>query len=343
MTTTSDPGPVARLVRLDPRTVWQREAGNFTPWLADNLDALSEALGIDLELVEREAPVGNFSADIVARDPNTGRLVLIENQLEPTDHSHLGQLITYAAGVDARVVVWVSRELREEHRQALDWLNQHTDEGTNFFGVVVELLRIDESRPAVNFKVEALPNRWVQQAKAHVASVESLSEKRLAYQAFFQELIDELRNAHRFTNAKVAQPQNWQSFSSGISECVYGASFSAGDRLKVELYIDTGDGDLNKAIFDTLLARRAEFERSFGEPLEWERLDNRRASRVAVYRPDSSITAGSTAEMRAWAVDRLLKMRSTFGQVLRSTVDEAAARLRASRSTNGGEPSGIDG
>lgn len=343
MTTTSDPGPVARLVRLDPRTVWQREAGNFTPWLADNLDALSEALGIDLELVEREVPVGNFSADIVARDPNTGRLVLIENQLESTDHSHLGQLITYAAGVGAGVVVWVSRELREEHRQALDWLNQHTDDGTNFFGVVVELLRIDESRPAVNFKVEALPNRWVQQAKAHVASVESLSEKRLAYQAFFQELIDELRNAHRFTNAKVGQPQNWYSFSSGISECRYGASFTSDDRLRVELYIDTGDGDLNKAIFDTLLTRRAEFERGFGEPLEWERLDNRRASRITVARPDSSITAGPTGEMRAWAVDRLLKMRSTFGQVLRSTVDEAAGRLRASRSTNGGEPSGIDG
>ena len=334
MAMTGEAGPVAKLVRLDTRQVWQREAGEFTPWLADNLDALAEALGIDLELVEREAPVGNFSADIVARDPNTGRLVLIENQLEPTDHGHLGQLITYAAGVGAGVVVWVCRELRDEHRQALDWLNQHTDDGTHFFGVVVELLQIDGSRPAVNFKVGALPNTWMQQAKAQVAGVESLSEKRSAYQSFFQELIDELRTKHHFTNAKVGQPQNWYSFSSGISECRYSAVFTSDDRLRVELYIDTGNGELNKAIFDALLGRRAEFEATFGEALEWERLDNRRASRIAVYRPNSSIVTAPTDELRAWAIERLLKIKETFGSVLRPTVDQATARLRAVRDVN---------
>jgi hypothetical protein len=330
MMISEDTGPIARLVRLDPRQVWKQEARDFTPWLADNLDALSEALGIDLEIVEQEAPVGNFSADIVARDPNTGRLVLIENQLEPTDHSHLGQIITYAAGLGASVVIWVCRELRDEHRQGLDWLNQHTDDETDFFGVVVELLQIDGSRPAVNFRVVAQPNTWSQQAKAQVASAD-LSEKRASYQSFFQILIDELRTKHHFTNARVGQPQNWYSFPSGVSECRYSVVFSSNERMRVELYIDSQSGDLNKAVYDALLARRSEIEAAFGQSLSWERLDNRRASRIAVYRPDSSILGGSTDDLREWAIKSLLKMRDTFSSQLRGTIEEAATHLQAAR------------
>src|SRR5262245_33044362 len=111
--------PLGVLKRLDPRSVWPKEAHDFTPWLAQHLDALAEVLKLDLELIEREAPVGDFSIDVLAKDLGRDRIVVIENQLEATDHSHLGQLITYAAGREAGVVVWLSREFREEHRQAL--------------------------------------------------------------------------------------------------------------------------------------------------------------------------------------------------------------------------------
>ena len=124
---------------------WPKEAQDFTPWLAENIAELGEALGMDLELQGTEAAVGSLRLDILATESNQGRPVIIENQLGVTDHGHLGQLLTYAAGFDAGVVIWVTRHFRDEHRQALDWLNQRTGEETQFFGVVVELWQIGDS------------------------------------------------------------------------------------------------------------------------------------------------------------------------------------------------------
>ena len=138
--------------RVDLREVWPHEAQDFTPWLAENLDKLGEALGLDLELQSAEAAVGPFSLDVLARDSGSDRPVIIENQLETSDHDHLGKLLTYAAGYDAYAVVWLTREFRDEHRAALDWLNQRTVEDTAFFGVVVEAWQIDGSRPAPHFR-----------------------------------------------------------------------------------------------------------------------------------------------------------------------------------------------
>jgi hypothetical protein len=132
---------LATIERVDLREIWPNEATDFTPWLAENLSALGEALGLDLELQSQEAAVGGYSLDIFAHDGN-GRPVVIENQLGPTDHSHLGQLLTYAAGFDANVTVWIAKEFRDEHREALDLLNHRTDGRTDFFGVEVELWRI---------------------------------------------------------------------------------------------------------------------------------------------------------------------------------------------------------
>lgn len=296
------------------RELWPNEASDFTPWLAENIDELGQALGIDLELIEQEASVGDFSLDILAKDLGTSRPVIIENQLTQTDHDHLGKLITYAAGFDASIVIWVSDSIREEHRQAMDWLNQRTDSETSFFAVVVEVIKIDNSKPAFNFKLVASPNEW-QKSKKRQTQRSSLSTKSERYQNYFQCLIDDLRNIHRFTSAKAGQPQNWYSFSSGVSGIMYGANFTQGGKARTELYIDLGEHSKNKYVFDKLFDMKDEIEGALGNQVSWERLDNKRASRLALY-IDGSIDE-SDAELekvRNWHIEQLLKFKAALGR-----------------------------
>lgn len=296
---------------VDIRELWPNEARDFTPWLADNIDRLSEALGMDLEIVAREADVGDFSLDLLAKDLGSGRHVVIENQFGATNHDHLGKLITYAAGVDAVAAIWLIESVRDEHRQALEWLNRRTDADMHFFAVVVEVVRIDQSRPAFIFKPVVSPNEW--QRSARETADRQPSSRGEAYRQYFQVLIDELREQHRFTGARTAQSQNWSSFPSGIQGISYSTSFAKRGRVRTEIYIDQGEADRNKALFDRLLAQKSDIERDFGEPLEWERLDDSRASRVAIYR-DGHIerTAEKLPEIRAWAIDHLLRMKAVF-------------------------------
>ncbi len=300
------------LKRVDLRQLWPHEALDFTPWLAENLDDLGDVLGMDLELQLQEAPVGPFSLDLLVHDLGRERTVIIENQIEPTDHDHLGKLLTYAAGHDAAAVVWIASEFRDEHRQALDWLNQRTDATTEFFGIVVEALQIDTSRPACNFRLVAFPNDWRKTNMATNAS--KPSPKGEAYQAFFQELIDQLRTKHHFTKARKGQPQSWYVFSSGVRGIVYGISFAQGGRVRAEAYIDREDRPWNKWMFDALHEQREGIETEFGELLEWERLDSKRACRIATYRPGSiNDSPQALDEIRGWTIDRLLRFKKVLG------------------------------
>ncbi|MDA2930003.1 DUF4268 domain-containing protein [Acidobacteria bacterium AH-259-O06] len=297
-----------KIKKLNLREIWSKESSDFTPWLADNIGALGESLGMELELETREASVGDFSLDLLAKDLGTGGTVIIENQLTPTDHDHLGKLLTYAAGFGASTVVWVAESIRDEHRQVLEWLNQRTDSDTQFFGVVVEVLQIDDSNPAYNFKPVIFPNEW-QKSKRRV----HVSSKAEAYRSFFQALIDDLRENHRFTGARVGQPQNWYAFSSGFSGIPYSAVFAQGGRARVEVYIDQGDADKNKSLFDDLFEHKETIESECQTQLQWERLEDRRASRIAIYR-DGSIE-DSDEELRdihSWMIENLLTFKKVF-------------------------------
>lgn len=303
------------LSRLDPRTVWPSESSNFTPWVAENMEELGELLGLDLELRHREASVGDFRVDILAHDLGRDRIVIIENQLEPTDHGHLGQLVTYAAGLEAGVVIWISRDFRDEHRRALDWLNENLGSAVEFFGIAVEILKIDDSSPAVNFRLVASPNAWGRDAKTSKGG--ELSARQLAYREFFQSLMDELREEHHFTNARRAQPTNWYEFRSEFPGVRYSLSFAQNHRVRTDLYIDVGDGQENQRIFEELRKGKAQNEKAFGEELVWEALDQKRACRIACYReggiedPEEVVNS-----IRAWGIERLLKFRTVFGPQL---------------------------
>ncbi len=300
---------------VDIRELWANEARQFTPWLAENIGRLSDAVGMDLEISAREADVGDFSLDLLAKDLGTGRNVVIENQFGPTNHDHLGKLITYASGVDAAAVIWITETVRDEHRQALEWLNRRTDAEIHFFAVTVEVVRIDQSRPAVLFKPIVLPNEW--QRVARETADRQASPRLEAYRRFFQVLMDELRERHAFTGARVAQPQNWYAFTSGIQGIYYSFSFAQGGRVRAEAYIDRGDAHENKSLFDSLHKQRREIERDFEESLDWERLDDRRASRVAIYRDGKIDSSDDTlAAIRAWAIERLLRIKKVLGPKL---------------------------
>lgn len=300
---------------INPRDVWKHEATDFTPWLAEHLGDLGQVLGMELELEKREADVGDFSLDLLAKDLGSGRTVVIENQLEQTDHDHLGKLLTYAAGFQASAIVWVAQVIREEHRQALDWLNQRTDTNTEFYGVIVEVLQIDQSRPACRFRPVVLPNTW---QKTKLSERKAATPRAEAYRAYFQALIDELRTKHKFTGARLGQPQSWYAFSSGLSGVTFNAVFAGSGTVRVELYIDVGDQTENKALFNRLLAERAAIENACGCPLLWERMDERQASRVTVSRNGSITDApGEIAVIRRWHVENLLVFKRAFAPFLR--------------------------
>lgn len=312
---------LSRIERVDLGNVWPDEADDFTPWLQSNIAQLGEALGMDLEVQEREASVGTFSLDLLAHDTGNNRPVIIENQLGVTDHTHLGQLLTYAAGFDASVIVWIAKDYRDEHRAALEFLNGRTGEDTQFFGVVVEVWKIDESRPAVNFDLVAAPNDWRKQTVSSGRTRGNVSERMEKYREFFQGLIDTLREEHQFTNARKAQPQNWYSFSSGRSEFSYGTNFNSDGRARVELYIDSGEQEQNKQIFDRFEAQKAMFESELEEPLEWELLDNRRANRISIRRLGSIDDSPDTLEeIQEWMIEKLLNFRRVFGPRLAELV-----------------------
>ena len=301
----------SELKKISLREIWKNEASDFTTWLESNIQTLGAALDMDIEITSREASVGDFSLDLLAQDLESSRMVVIENQLTRTDHDHLGKLLTYAAGFNASTVIWIAEEIRNEHRQAMEWLNQRTDSETQFFAVVVEVLKIDDSKPALNFKLVVSPNEWQKSQTQKISG--SLSFKQERYRNYFQTLIDELREKHKFTGIRVAHPFNYKSFSSGIQGVRYRATFAQGNRVHALVKIDQKHLENRLDIFDTLKKQEVEIVDSLGSPLEWERRNDKRESFIIVSREGSIDSADSELEeIREWHIETLLKLKEMF-------------------------------
>lgn len=270
---------LGRLEPVDPRSIWPHEAVNFTPWLAGNADRLAEALGIELEFEATEHAVGGYALDIFGRDLTNGVVLIVENQLGDSDHAHLGQLLTYAAGTAASTIVWITTRFRDEHRQALTWLNEHTDQDTHFFGVELEVVRIGESAPAPLFKVVALPNDWQKSVRASTAGAAAGSKSEL-YRQFWTKLLARIKAEHPSWTRATAPAQNWLWLTSPIRGCGISSVFGSKGKIRQELYIDRSTADQCLAVFHALQAQRTEFEAAYGRPLEWDPLDGRKACRI---------------------------------------------------------------
>jgi hypothetical protein len=308
---------LGKLEQVDPRSIWVHEARHFTPWLLANADRLAEALGIDLELEAAEHAVGGYSLDLVGKDITNDAVLIVENQLSGTDHSHLGQVLTYAAGTGAATIVWIATAFREEHRQALDWLNESTGEDTHFFGIELQVVKIGDSANAPLFNVVVQPNDWQKQVRASTRTG-AVTEKGTLYIEFWRRFLDRVHAEHPdWTRARAVGPHNWFEMRSPIKGASFSYSFAQNDRLRVELYIDTGDGDKNMEIFEHLRTRQEEIERAYGAELSWEELPARRSCRIAAYKDDGCTVLDKDRheEFTDWLLSAGTRLRTALSVV----------------------------
>ncbi len=313
--------PTPELGRIETvkniRDIWKDEARDFTPWLAGNLTLLGEALGMELEEIAQEAQVGSFSLDILAKEMGRDVNVAIENQLEETDHSHLGQLLTYAAGYDVRVVVWVTPDFRDEHRAAIDWLNRWTPEEIEFYAVEVRAIKIGDSLAAPEFRPVAFPNGWTKKRQS------GLSPSGLQFRDFFRPLVDELRR-RGFSNRTKAHGRHYRHFSSDFKGVYYATAFVGGSTFPYAyIHIEHGDKEFGKRIFDALQERSPEIEASIDAEWKWRRLDRRNYCCVGLRR-DGSIDdpPEKLKETRAWMLEQLPKLKEVLDPHLERVLKE---------------------
>ena len=297
----------------DLRKVWPHEALDFTPWLSqdDNIGLLADAVGLDITVDETESSVGNFNVDIFASETGTDRKIIIENQLEDTNHDHLGKLITYASGKSANVVIWVVKHAREEHRAAIEWLNNHTDEKIGFFLCEIKLFRIGNSEPAVKFEVIEKPNDWAKEVKRNEMSRPLLQQRYDYWVAFQDYAFSNHAFAKSFSRRKPSQ-DHWMDFSIGSSACHMAVSqIQKRNELDVELYINE-----DKELFHQLLQSRSTIEAESGLKFDWRELPERKASRIVIEKKVDFLDKSQWNAQFDWVIDVMLKMKSSFKQFL---------------------------
>lgn len=271
--------PLSKLKKIELREAWNHEAHDFTKWLAqeENLQMLGDEIGFDIKLIQTEAGVGSFSADILAEEENTGKKIIIENQLEVTNHDHLGKIITYASGYDAKVIIWVVKDVREEHRQAVDWLNEHTDEDTEFYLLRIELWQIEDSPYAPKFEIISKPNDWTKTVR-HSSESTELTDTKIKQLEFWTAFKDYAKKNNTTLRLRKSYPQHWMDISIGSSEAHTALTVNSKENLfGVSIWIND-----NKELFESLLAHKDDIEKEIGEKVEYDGKPNKKASSIKV-------------------------------------------------------------
>lgn len=291
----------------DLRSVWSHEALNFTPWVAENIDLLSDTVGIDITVDGTESDVGDFSVDIYASETGTDRKIIIENQLEDTNHDHLGKLITYASGKGADIVIWIVKHAREEHKAAIEWLNNHTDDKIGFFLCEIKLFQIGNSCIAPTFSIIERPNDWAKEIKSAVSS-NPTQQKRFEYWQAFNNYAFNNTDSSKAFNKRKPSTDHWMYLSIGSSTCKIGISqIQKRSSITIELYIND-----DKDLFRMLLSHKNEIETDMGISLDWRELPERKASRIIVEKTVELENKNKWNEQFAYITDICLKMKKAF-------------------------------
>lgn len=308
----STEGPIlGQLTTSEVRKAWKNEQYDFTPWLAreENLAMLSKALGLELEVEGIEVAVGPYSADILAKDAGSDRYVIIENQFGKTNHDHLGKLITYAAFLDASAIVWISETFTEEHRKALQWLNDHTTDEISFYGVSLELWQIDGSRPAIRFNVVSQPVELVRQATAVKTSGETSEAKQLQLE-FWIQFRQRLLEAKDIPAGQTPRPQYWYAIPLGRAGIHLANIVNTYEgRIGVRVYLRNRIAD---AALAQLEQERAEIESEIGVKLSWNPNPDKQDKVIVLHREVDLEDRSKWPEYLDWMVEQTRRFRAAF-------------------------------
>ena len=301
---------IGKLQEVEIRDLWHHEQYDFSAWLVkdDNIALLNEKLGLTLVDINTEAYVGAYRCDIVAVDETTGIKVIIENQLENSNHDHLGKIITYASGLDAKVIVWIVKEARDEHRSAIEWLNNNTSKDINFFLIELHAYKIGDSDPAPMFQIIEQPNDFIKESKNN-KSADAMNKRQSERVEFWTMFNEHIINRGKPFSVRKATTDHWYDIAIGTSAAHISVTLVNKDSfVGVELYINS-----NKALFDKLYEDREEIEKQLGFKMDWQRLDTAKASRI-LYRinglnfDDHSNYDALIDE----AIDKVIKMKTVF-------------------------------
>lgn len=290
------------------RDIWKHEEKDFSKWLSQNLELLGSVIDINMALKGTESAVGGFSLDIAAVEEGTNRKVIIENQLEDTNHDHLGKIITYAAGKDASVVVWIVKKARDEHRRAIDWLNEHTDESIGFFLVQIELWKIDDSKPAPRFSVISRPNDWAKAIKTE-GGLSDTQQLQYRYWQTFIEYAVQTDFTTDFSLGKAA-PAYWYSLYFGVSGAQIVLSINSQKaQISTQIYISD-----DKELYHSFEKHRGAIEEETGLKLEWQPQESKKASKIIVTIAGNIKHEDKWMEYFKWYMDVAKKMKKAFSK-----------------------------
>ncbi len=306
---------LGKLKKVELREGWKHEASNFTQWLAqeENLTLLGDEIGFEIKLLQTEAAVGSFNVDILAEEENTGKKIIIENQLEMTNHDHLGKVVTYASGYDARIIVWIVKDVREEHRQAIDWLNEHTDEDIEFYLIRIELWQIENSPYAPKFEIISKPNDWTKAVRSS-ADTGELTDTKVKQLEFWNRFKDYSKQRQTKLRLQKSYPQHWTNISIGSSDAHISLTINSREGMVgAELYIPG-----NKELYSKLLQQKDSIESELKEKPEWMELPTKKASRIRLLKDGDFEDETKWEASFEWLLDEAEKFRLVFPKYIKS-------------------------
>ena len=310
---------LGKLEKVDVRKVWEHEARDFSAWLVkpENLELLSDQIGIDIEPTGTEIGVGRFRIDILAEEPRTGHKIIIENQLEATNHDHLGKVITYAAGLDAKYLIWIVKDVLPEHLKAVEWLNEHLDDEIRCFLIKIEVWQIGDSKPAPRFEVISVKNDWAATLKS-TSVVGDVSSTKLRQLEYWQNLCGYIRSKDQQIKLHTPAPQHWLNFSMGNSISHIALTVhTQKQRLGCELYISN-----DKVLFSYLNDNYEQIKAELGDDFSW--FEGKVAAGLGIYKTVPDVFDDSKhAEYFEWMYSIVLLFKKVFSPYVTKYRDES--------------------